>query len=237
MVGAIREDALETVAGLVPILHPESGQPFCVQSLQFLFEFLVHIGNGFVCRGLSGLQCFGDFENDALRCAHVEHRRAPLDIITPGKNGLARLRDGRIHRETICYRAVKFLCKRDGRRFEDLELHGNHCRDTLQHQRLCHTCVRIFLRGARSFTSVQNHQSQRTVVMQDCPQVLTADWSPPAIFIFQQEHTILFVFGEFTMPNEVKDVIFSSAKILLQGTQCGVLQPLQIDQATMNEWR
>ena len=237
MVGAIREDALETVAGLVPILHPESGQPFCVQSLQFLFEFLVHIGNGFVCSGLSGLQRFGDFENDALRCAHVEHRRTPLHVIAPGKNCLARLRNRRIHGKAVGHRTVKFLCKGDSRRFDNLELHGNHRWDALQHQGLCHTRVGIFPGSARSFTSVQNHQSQRTVVMQDCPQVLTADWSPPAIFIFQQEHTILFVFGEFTMPNEVKDVIFSSAKILLQGTQCGVLQPLQIDQATMNEWR
>src|SRR5262245_22971067 len=88
--------------------------------------------------------------------AQVEHRGAPLHIVTLGKDRLARLGQGGVYWVPICNSRIEFLSESDGCLVRDLELHGNDSRYPLLYEALSRACERVGAGSTGSFTRIKH---------------------------------------------------------------------------------
>lgn len=78
--------------------------------------------------------------------------------------------------------------------------------------------------GAGALTGIEQGQPQRTVVIEQRPQVIAADGSGAAFVIFQIKHPLTGESIDAAVTNKVKDVIVALAQLALQCGQGGVGQ-------------
>jgi hypothetical protein len=137
----------------------------------------------------------------------------------------------------VANRRVELAGKADRRFVGDFELHRNHRGDALLHETLRGAGKRIGARGARPFARVQHGEAQRPMVVEQRADELSADATAAFLRILENQHTILLLFVEAAVSDEVEDVVLPLTQAALQLGQRRVLLPLDLDQPALFEIR